>query len=787
MSLTPAASGNSRRTGQPLGAVLGAVMAADGSVDLVRLAEMVADLLTDAAGDRCGAVAVHPDNGVLLDTTWNPQTPVCVVSGTCAGRSRWRGGPALWERIDSLNSGPTAPGSERHPQRCDGDLFFGDDGTVGSPASYLFVGAAGSVVMALAVTGTNDSGDEVLVEVGAALQPLVQLWVELGSLRRRLNGLDGENKALARLNRLQGRFVALASHELKAPLTSITAYTDVLASQLSGDDHPHADEFLGVIRTESDRLLRMVHRILDFTRLEFGGNLLTLEPMDMTPLVRDVVQALGPHIAAKDLTVEVQAPDRLPRAVVDTDLIRQVIMNLVDNAVKYTPAGGRITVGLQETESSLAVSVMDDGLGIPPADLRRIFREFYRAEAGPADGTGLGLTISRHIVHLHGGHIQVTRRPEGGSVFRFTVPKETGAMASVAEVLGKPVAADKAQRLIEMILYFVADMTGSRTVALLLRDGQGGLVPVGAIGLEAKTPQPRPVIENASWTRFLETGKATTDPGRIVRDLPWCPRQEQAPRSRMFAPLGSGDKSLGCVIMGRRRGVETYGAADLEQLDVLTDVARAALSGLGGDIDRTCEAVKMLLLIRRRGIPTATAEALDLVRKLAGRLGLRSRETRGLLYAATLHDAGMARVEDEIVLGEADLSYDERDEVNRHVERGLDLMGPLIPDQATRRIILHHHERFDGSGYPVGLEGTEIPLGSRVLAVVDAWCSLTTARPFRSGLTPEAALAELRKFAGTQFDPSIVTEFAGLLHDEKIVNETSPTQVLSGPDLEETT
>jgi HD-GYP domain-containing protein (c-di-GMP phosphodiesterase class II) len=255
----------------------------------------------------------------------------------------------------------------------------------------------------------------------------------------------------------------------------------------------------------------------------------------------------------------------------------------------------------------------------------------------------------------------------------------------------------------------------------------------------------------------------------------------------MFAPLGSGDKSLGCVIMGRRRGVETYGAADLEQLDVLTDVARAALSGLGGDIDRTCEAVKMLLLIRRRGIPTATAEALDLVRKLAGRLGLRSRETRGLLYAATLHDAGMARVEDEIVLGEADLSYDERDEVNRHVERGLDLMGPLIPDQATRRIILHHHERFDGSGYPVGLEGTEIPLGSRVLAVVDAWCSLTTARPFRSGLTPEAALAELRKFAGTQFDPSIVTEFAGLLHDEKIVNETSPTQVLSGPDLEETT
>jgi HD-GYP domain-containing protein (c-di-GMP phosphodiesterase class II) len=123
----------------------------------------------------------------------------------------------------------------------------------------------------------------------------------------------------------------------------------------------------------------------------------------------------------------------------------------------------------------------------------------------------------------------------------------------------------------------------------------------------------------------------------------------------------------------------------------------------------------------------------------------------------------MARVEDEIVLGAAPLSWDERDEVDRHVEQGCELVTPLLRDPAVRGIIRHHHERVDGTGHPDGLAGDRIPLGARILAVADAWYSLTKDRPFRSGLEPSAAMAEIRAHAGTQFDPRVVETFAALM------------------------
>jgi HD-GYP domain-containing protein (c-di-GMP phosphodiesterase class II) len=115
------------------------------------------------------------------------------------------------------------------------------------------------------------------------------------------------------------------------------------------------------------------------------------------------------------------------------------------------------------------------------------------------------------------------------------------------------------------------------------------------------------------------------------------------------------------------------------------------------------------------------------------------------------------------------LSVDERDEVDRHVEQGVDLMAPLLTDAATADIIRHHHEKFDGTGYPDGLAGARIPHGSRLLAVIDAWFSLTRARPFRARLAAADALAEITSHTGTQFDPSVVDAFASVLAETGIL------------------
>jgi HD-GYP domain-containing protein (c-di-GMP phosphodiesterase class II) len=228
------------------------------------------------------------------------------------------------------------------------------------------------------------------------------------------------------------------------------------------------------------------------------------------------------------------------------------------------------------------------------------------------------------------------------------------------------------------------------------------------------------------------------------------------------------------VVLGRRRGLKTYGRSDLLQLAVLTEIVKTALTDLDTGLARTTSTVRLLLRIRRNGVPTVTPQSLSLVEKLAERIGMTPDEIKCLLMAAVLHDAGMAQVEEDIVLSEAELSPDERDEVRRHVDQVVDLLGPLLPDDGTELMIRHHHERYDGQGYPQGLCGEDIPLGSRLLAVVDTWFSLTSQRPFRCGLPPEAAHREILAHAGTQFDGRIVAAFTRVLYDEGVLQDAVP-------------
>jgi signal transduction histidine kinase len=724
---------------------------ADETAAVIGTMEAALAALRVLPGVTGAAVAVDPEQAAAIDAAWDSGQPWCLAwDGTgpdaawCAPAGGWGALAAAAAMRQSWAQAPLA-------------------GTV----TVVAAGATGAPTpLALAVAGDG----ETVAELRHALAPLassavaaLNSLIALTTLQAEVMRLAGENHALGRLNRLQGRFVAMASHDFKAPLTAITAYTEVLLGQVGNDGFPHAVEFLGVIRDEASRLLRMVDRILDFTRLEFGPQLMTLAPVPLAELVQDAVRTLAPSTSARGLQVTVEAPPLLPRAEIDADLIRQVVVNLLGNAVKYTPAGGHIRVVLSEEEASVAVSIQDDGPGIPSEDIRRIFREYYRAEgaADLAEGDGLGLSIARHIVQLHGGHIEARRLPQGGSEFRFLVPKELGQLAELPRVTGLQVAPDKAAQVVSIVLRTVAELTGSPVVVLMLCDGGGALVPSGSLGLRAGADRPRPVILTDAWRSFLLDGRARREPGAAAGELDLGAAPEVT--DRLYCPLVDGDDTWGLVVAARRGGDEAYGDPECQQLEVLARIISAALRHLEGNEPRVIEALQVLLQARRTGIPTSTPEALHLTARLARALGLGAPDIRRLLYAAALHDAGMARVEDEIVLGVAPLNWDERDEVDRHVEQGCELVAPLLPDLAVRSIIRHHHERVDGSGHPEGLVGDRIPLGARILAVVDAWFSLTKDRPYRRGLPPGEALAEIRAHAGTQFDPRIVEAFAGLV------------------------
>lgn len=569
--------------------------------------------------------------------------------------------------------------------------------------------------------------------------------VRLGDEVRRLRE---EIRTLGRLNRLQERFVAVASHEFKTPLTSITAYADALLGG-AADDPAHRTEFLGVVRDEAARLLRMVNRILDFSRLEYGSRLLDREHVDLTALARDTAHSFGAAASGRNQTVRVEAASWVPTAEADADLVRQVLVNLLGNALKFAPDGGTVTVTVREAAGAVAVDVADDGPGIPPADLQRIFRAFYRSDGTAAvDGTGLGLSIVSHIVNLHGGCVSVDGAAGRGAVFTVELPQTVeSAGDETGDGGGNAIAAN--------LLRLLCDLTGARTAVLLDNDVDGRATPRHWLGLD---PVRAEALRGGSgWV--LPGGTRAAD---VARDL-GLGSDGPRDRNRWLALDFGPDVGHGVVLLGRRRADAAFDATERGQALVLGRLAARSLAGAAERPEPTLEALRVLAQAHRQGVPAATPAAVALAADLGGRLGMGPADLAALQDAVLLHDAGMARVEEELVLARGELGPDEQEEIDRHVELGLDLLAPLLDARPVAAMIRHHHERWDGQGHPDGLAGAGIPLGARVLAVVDAWYALTRRRPYRPGRDAASALQEIRRCGGTQFDPDVVKGITDLL------------------------
>jgi signal transduction histidine kinase len=227
------------------------------------------------------------------------------------------------------------------------------------------------------------------------------------------------------VEQMKSDFVSTVSHELRTPLTSIYGFAETLLRQDVLFGERERQTFLGYIASESQRLTGIVDALLNVARLDTGDLQVNLAPTDVRDVVDEVVQsAQEGGTNGHRFVLEVPAEPLPARA--DRDKLRQVFSILLDNAVRYSPAGGTVTVGVERKQDSIEVSVADEGIGIPQADQDQIFRKFYRGSdaetrSGPS-GTGLGLFIARGLVTAMGGRIWVESREGEGSTFAFELP-----------------------------------------------------------------------------------------------------------------------------------------------------------------------------------------------------------------------------------------------------------------------------------------------------------------------------------------------------------------------------
>ncbi|HVP57769.1 MAG TPA: HD domain-containing phosphohydrolase, partial [bacterium] len=582
-------------------------------------------------------------------------------------------------------------------------------------------------------------------------------------------------KRLKELNEIKSNFVATVSHELRTPLTSIRAYAETLARDWGSSPRETELEFLGIIEEEAQRLAKIVEDMLDLSRMESGRVEVKKADMDLTKVLKEVNQVLMPSARKKYLRLELPL-DRPPiNLCADEGMMKQLFLNLVGNAIKFTPEGGVVTIGVDDRESTVEVSVEDTGIGIPPSKIHRVFDEFYQVDSSSTrrfGGVGLGLAIAKNIVEWHDGRIWAESETGHGAKFTVRLPKRKAIATTRAGVADVAEGWQCEKRIPELIVDMIAEIMGAKTASLMLvNEETDELFVSAAMGLDESIMRTVHVKmgENISgWV--AKTGKPL-----LIRDIEDDPRFQRSNRpqyesnSLLSVPLVVGGRVVGVVNVTNKVTLLPFTEDDVDILKLLSDRVTTVLGkvrqyeGIKTEFNSICTSLKSLIDARRIGSNKRGEELTGWVVELAQGLGLEEGDVALLRYVSRIYDVGMVRVGERILRKRGGLGASEYESVKQHPRQGVDIVGPIEFMEQVKQVIMHHHERYDGGGYPDGLRGSEIPIGARILAVVDAYGSMLSERPYRPAMTGEEAAQELRKCSGSQFDPAVVDRFIEVL------------------------
>lgn len=271
------------------------------------------------------------------------------------------------------------------------------------------------------ITGQKQIERE-LEEKAATLKQMSDHLEEL--VKQRTAELETANSQLLQLNRIKSDFVSVVSHELRTPLTSIKSFAEILKDDVETLDINTQRRFLSIINDESDRLGRLINDLLDLQKMDAGKTAWKDRPINLAEVLRKSVELFTPLYRGKGLLLELNLERDDSLIVLDVDRIRQLIANLLSNALKFTERGS-VVVAMITTAAEITVSVTDSGIGIPPDEIDKVFEGFHQVDSSETrriGGSGLGLTICKEIVEHYGGHIGVVSRLGEGSCVSFVLP-----------------------------------------------------------------------------------------------------------------------------------------------------------------------------------------------------------------------------------------------------------------------------------------------------------------------------------------------------------------------------
>ena len=605
------------------------------------------------------------------------------------------------------------------------------------------------------------------------------LYERLGDSMRQL---EEATERAEELNDLKSSFVSVVSHELRTPLTGIRAYVEALLDNVGSSNVELQREFLQVIDEQSLKLKRLIDSILELTQLESGRFRMHREPLNAVEVAQDVAASLASMADAKRIVLRIE-PSR-PELILEADrsLLHRVLAQLVGNAIKFTPEGGRVVLRLYEEGRTIRFAVEDTGIGIPKDEISKIFDKFYQIDGSLSrefPGVGLGLSIAKSIVEWHGGEIQAESEPGRGSRFGVVLPRTPGDAGVITHSTWSP-GRSVSDHLTRLTVEMVAEVMNARIASLMLVDDEHEELYIKAArGLREEIVCGTRVKMGdsiAGWVARHGAPLLVTN----VEDDPRFGRRnshQYETKSLLSVPVKIDDRVVGVININNKVSCTPFTEDDQALLTSLADrVGRAWQQAEDHDdsTDRVEKASRALAAIidnaRRSRLKLTSGSMAYRAAAVARRLGLAEEDVQVLTYVASIHDVGMAHVAPSALHEPGQLDPATWAEVAQHPARTVEIVQPIEQQAHVTEIIMAHHERIDGRGYPHGLKGDEIPIGARIIAVVDAYESMTMGRPYRQAMTHEEALRELKRCAGTQFDGKVVDVFAQLFPRQEDTN-----------------
>jgi len=598
-------------------------------------------------------------------------------------------------------------------------------------------------------------------------------------LNQSLERLEEATERSQQVTELKDKFISTVSHELRTPLTHIMSFTEALLQHLGNTTIDRQRDFLGVIYEQSDKLKHLIDSILELSQLESGRFRMTREPFNLAALAQEVAAMLRSGADAKKIaiTVETVAPEIVIEG--DRELLRRVLNNLGTNAVKFTPENGRVTFRVIIEGRAVRIQVEDTGIGIPQKAIGQIFDKFSQIDndlSREYAGLGLGLAITKSIVDWHGGDITAESETGKGSRFTVVLPVTAGDAHVITHAAWTPTRS-VSNHLTRLTVEMIAEVMNARTASLMLVDEERDELYIRAArGLREEVVSGTRIKIGDSIAGWV----AKHGQPLLVTNIEEDPRfgrpngHQYETKSLLSVPVKSEGRVIGVININNKISCTPFTEDDRALLSSLADRVALAWKRVSDHeqiSDRTEEAARALSAIienaRRSRLKLNGGSMAAWAVAVGRKLGLSQADVEVLAYVASVHDVGMGQIDLSVLQEPGKLDDETWAQVALHPLRSAEIVKPIEFQEQVTEIILAHHERMDGRGYPKGLQGNDIPIGARIIAVLDAYESMTIGRPYRQAMTHAEALRELIHHKGSQFDPKVVEAFSQLFDAEE--------------------